>query len=245
MKAKVILIVVLALLIPLKIQAQDDAPSWPENPCWAYGDRLDPETGQCTFSTGLLMDIQYPPLPGFAAEIVQDFINRLQASMVRIFSEDFRPADDERTPWRLAIWYDSYEFSETIVSFNFRVWEGVGTHANAYFHTFIFDLENERMLTLDDLFREDVDLLETIVPLIQENLKEQFAGSNIDMDWLEGGTSHPYDYQNVVLTAEDMIFFFARGEIGPAILGSRQVNIPLSALNDILAPQFRTEEQTD
>ena len=236
MKTKVILIIVLALLSGLSVQAQDD-------PCMATGGFWDEETSRCTLTTGLSIEINYPPMTeSFASTIVQEFLNELQIAIVGMYAEVFDPVW-ERFPWALAVDFESYAFSETIISYNFSVYQYTGgAHGNTFFATFIFDLENERVLGFDDLFLEGVNPLETIAPIVQTSLEEQLADYDPDLEWIAEGTGmNPDNYLNVVVSEDSVIFFFPPYQVGPYAFGPQQVSVPLSELNGILAAPFRAE----
>lgn len=236
MKTKVILLVVLVVLSVLSVQAQDD-------PCMATGGFWDAETGRCTIASGVMIDISYPPMEAeFATTIVHDFLNELQSAIVGMYAEVYDPIW-ERFPWALTVTSETYEFSETITSVNFNVYQYTGgAHGNTFFATFIFDLENERVLGFDDLFLEGVNPLETLFPIVQASLEAQLADYDPDLQWIEDGTGlNPSNYLNVVVSEEALIFFFIPYQVGPYAFGPQQVSIPLSALNVILAPPFRAE----
>jgi hypothetical protein len=236
MKTKAILIALLVLLIVPSLQAQDD-------PCMATGGFWNEETGRCTISGGVTIDISYPPMEAeFASTIIQDFLNDLQSAIVGMYAEVYDPVW-EHFPWALAVDFESFDFSATITSLNFTVYQYTGgAHGNTFFATFIFDLENERVLGFDDLFLPGINPLETIYPIVQASLEEQLAEYGADVAWIADGTGmNPDNYQNVVVSADSLTFFFPPYQVGPYAFGPQQVSIPLADLSGILASPFRME----
>ncbi len=112
-------------------------------------------------------------------------------------------------PWSLFADYASYQFSERFFSLQFTIYTYTGgAHGNTVFRTFTFDAESAEEIDLESLFVEGVNHLETIYPLVQQDLVTQL-GNMTDSQWIQNGTGlNPENYQNFALTGEELIFFF-------------------------------------
>ncbi len=105
-----------------------------------------------------------------------------------------------------------------------------GPHPSTWYKTFTYDLARHRPLTFDTLFGPDErssDVLETIFPLVQRDLERQLG-------WraavLPGTGTDPAHYQNFAITDDELIFFFAPGELLPLASGATSARVARSAI---------------
>jgi hypothetical protein len=141
----------------------------------------------------------------------------------------------------LSIGYDEYRFSNDIISLLFTISDYTGgAHPNSYYRTFTFDLVEEHVLTLDDVFVNTADALSVISPLVQQNLLTQ-AGDMSDPTWIEQGTGFvPENYQNFAITPDELIFFFPPYQVAAYAAGPQEVHLPLEQIGSVLAAAFNS-----
>ncbi len=229
------LILVLGLLVSaIPVRAQEDA-------CFDRGGLWNEETGKCEFQTGLHIAITYPLEfvdDEFADITLTEFLNASRRDFLTNYS-DYGLEFNSFGNWELNITYTIYQYSEDIISIQFDIYEySGGAHGLSYFETFTFDLANQSVLTLGDLFQEEFDPLVTIAPIVQADLEAQL-GEMSDSQWIQDGTgSNINNYGNFVVTSDSLILLFPPYQVAAYAAGPQIVEIPLTDLQAILAPPF-------
>ena len=142
-------------------------------------------------------------------------------------------------PLALSIDYETFNFSEDVLSLKFTIYDYTGgAHGNTTFRTLTFDLAAGRELALGDLFQPGVDPLATVAPIVLADLQTQL-GDMTDASWLEMGTAPvPENYASWVLAEDALIFFFPPYQVAAYAAGPQTVTIPLSDLTFVLALEF-------
>jgi hypothetical protein len=215
-----------------------------EDQCFAKRGRWDAETEQCTLKGGIELNLDYPlelADGGFMEETIDAYLDDLQRGFITDFA-DSGLTDSVGYPWTLYVDYETFPVSPELVSLKFRVetYTG-GAHGIAAFKTFIFDLAENRLLTLDDLFLPDVDPLATVAPLVHDLALAQLdeMGGMSDADWIATGTEPlPENYQSYVLTDDSLVFFFPPYQLAAYAAGTQTISVPLSEIADALNPAF-------
>ncbi len=236
MKIRLLLLALLStLLLPgLGVAAQEDA-------CYAHYGLWDAETQTCSLTMGVQVSVNYPlELADFplAAGTIDSFIKTHQQNFVASYTPIF-DLPTFTNNWTLNINYELFQFSDTVRSVLFTLSDYTGgAHPNANFQTFTFDFANDRLLMLADVFVGGQIPWVDISTFVQVDLSEKM-GDMADLQWIADGTGeNPDNYQNWVLTADSIIFFFPPYQVAAYAAGMQQVEIPFSALHTLLAPPF-------
>jgi len=102
-----------------------------------------------------------------------------------------------------------------------------GAHPSTWFKAFNYNLGTNQPITFDNLFAPGVAPLDSIFPIVQRDLAHQNAlGAAI----LPSTGLDPSHYQNFAITDDQLIFYFAQGEMLPAVAGPTQVQVPRNAI---------------
>jgi len=110
-----------------------------------------------------------------------------------------------------------------------KVFEDLGgPRPSTSYKGFNYDLGAQKPITFDALFAPNSKPLDSIYPIVQREVGRQtgfgaaiLPGSGLD-------SSH---YQNFAITDDELIFYFAPGELLPAsIAGATQVHVPRNAV---------------
>jgi hypothetical protein len=208
--------------------------------CFEKGGNWDAQQQKCVIQTGIEIDIHYPleitQYP-FVEQTVDPFLNGLRSKYISDFAA-LGPDVWTPGPWGLHIDYEIFQFSPTMLSLKFTISDYTGgAHGNMYFQTYLFDLAQNRVLTLSDLFQPGADPLATLAPIVQQDLAAQM-GDFADTQWIQEGTSSLDAYVNFVVTPDSLIFFFPPYQVAAYAAGPQTVQIPLSQISGILAPPF-------
>lgn len=103
-----------------------------------------------------------------------------------------------------------------------------GPQPSTWYKSFNVDLASHKTITFETLFAPNSKPLDVIFPIVQRDLERQTgvptmlisAGSGMD-------AAH---YQNFAITNDEVIFYFAPGELLPMSAGATSVNVPRTAL---------------
>jgi hypothetical protein len=202
-------------------------------------------------------DLQYPSATPFSnssntsanTDAVQAMKNFTQTTLAT-FKKDgqfdtLTPADaqiqglDQNTKYALSDSYIPYSGSHTI-SYVFNIYEDtLGAHPNTYFHTFTFDTQSGKSLSLADMFVSGSDYLNRLSTLSRAVLTKQ-QGSDTDASMITGGTtSTAENFQNFVIDGNYFVIIFPPYQVGAYSLGTQTVRIPLTDLKSELKPEYQ------
>jgi len=102
-----------------------------------------------------------------------------------------------------------------------------GTHPSIWYKAFNYNLGAKQAITFDNLFAPGTTPLDSIFPLVQRDLEHQTPlGAAI----LPSTGLDPSHYQNFAITDDQLIFYFAPGEMLPAIVGPAQAQVPRNTI---------------
>ncbi|WP_301148599.1 esterase [Mycobacterium simiae] len=102
-----------------------------------------------------------------------------------------------------------------------------GSHTSTWYKSFNYNLGTKQPITFDTLFAPNTSPLDAIFPLVQRDLDRQNAfGAAI----LPSSGRDPAHYQNFAITDDQLIFYFAPGELLPAFAGAKQAQVPRNAI---------------
>jgi hypothetical protein len=115
----------------------------------------------------------------------------------------------------------------------FEVYQNVGgAHPQTWFKAFNYDLARQAPVTLDTLFKPGARPLDTIYPVVEEQLQRQ---TGVDQAISPADGTNPQKYQNFAITDDAVIFFFGQGELLPEAAGATQASVPRAQLAPLLA----------
>jgi Protein of unknown function (DUF3298) len=102
-----------------------------------------------------------------------------------------------------------------------------GAHPSNWYKAFNVNLATRQPITFDNLFAPGSTPLDTIFPLVQRDLERQTALGSAILPSTGLDSSH---YQNFAITDDQLIFYFAQGEMLPAVAGAAQAAVPRNAI---------------
>ena len=117
-------------------------------------------------------------------------------------------------------------------------------HPNRRTASFNFDLEQERVIVLKDLFVNDTPYLDRLASTTIAQLKKQPDAhgemTDYDEDWLQGGAGpDERNYHTVSIAPEGLYVTFDPYDIGPYSGGSSEVLLTYDQLGEIISPQLK------
>ena len=103
-----------------------------------------------------------------------------------------------------------------------------GAHPSTWYKAFNYNLGTNQPITFDNLFAPGATPLDSIFPLVQRDLERQ---NPLGAAILPSTGLDPSHYQNFAITDDEVIFYFAPGELlPPTIAGASQVHVPRNAI---------------
>lgn len=102
-----------------------------------------------------------------------------------------------------------------------------GAHPSTWYKAFNYNLGAKRPIAFDNLFAPNTTPLDAIFPIVQRDLERQ---NPLGVAILPSTGHDPSHYQNFAITDDQLIFYFAPGEILPALAGPLQAQVPRNAI---------------
>src|SRR5664279_4660361 len=208
-----------------------------DDACLQKGGMID-DKGKCMLTIDAKISVDYPldlaqqyPL---VASTIDPFIKTAKDEYFQTVSADFSPAPG---PYEEDITYETFKHSDSIFTLVFTVYEFTGgAHGYTNTTTYTFDLKNNKLLTLDDIFTNTADALAIIEPIVQATVKAAVGEMN-QQDMLDAGTgTDPNNYQDFSLDGDTITFYFPPYQVAPYAAGVQKVTIPFSQLSSVLKP---------
>lgn len=103
-----------------------------------------------------------------------------------------------------------------------------GPQPSTWYQSFNYDLATRKPITFETLFAPNSKPLEAIFPVVQRDLERQTGVPAILIS--SGSGMDPMHYQNFAITNDEVIFYFAPGELLPMSAGATSVKVPRTAI---------------
>lgn len=170
--------------------------------------------------------------PETSFSILNDNINNLVKDYVTAFKTEVNSLQDAPRKSELSINFDSYEYKDYISYAFYTTSDVLKAHPDYYIDTINYDIKNNKIITIDDLVKENPNILNVLSKYTYEKLLEE---PNIkeygDLILLKNGTSPKKEnFRNFVFTTTGLIIFFEKYSVGPYVLGEFSVNVPYNKL---------------
>lgn len=202
------------------------------------------------------IEAEFPSVTPLPAEQNEDAIARMRtfiedeiaqfkdnADLDTLSPEDapFIGLDGERK-YALGFEYETYTGQNT-VSYVYMVYEDtLGAHPNSYFRTFTFNRSSGELLSLGDLFRPGTEYLEALSARTRAEIPvyvQEQAGALPDIEYVKSGTEPTAEnFQNFYIEGRFLVIAFPPYQVGPYVLGSISIPLPLSSFKDILRSEY-------
>lgn len=212
-----------------------------EEACYAKNGIWNADETRCEMQSGVTVNVVYPMElvgTGIAEATTDHFLNETRTLFIQSYTPDWSlPAYANH--WSQTITYELFHFSSDVVTVKFAVsYYTGGAHPNLDFQTFTFDLAQQKMLALEDIFQDGVNPWPALVPMVQADVAAQL-GEAADAQWVQQGTAeNPDNYRNWALTPDALVFFFPPYQVVAYAYGPVTVEIPLTAISRLLKPEF-------
>jgi hypothetical protein len=102
-----------------------------------------------------------------------------------------------------------------------------GARPSTWYKAFNYNLGAKQLITFDTLFAPGTTPLDSIFPLVQRDLERQ---NPLGAAILPSTGHDPSHYQNFAVTDDQLIFYFAPGEMLPGFAGPAQAQVARNAI---------------
>jgi Protein of unknown function (DUF3298) len=176
-----------------------------------------------TYTLDMKFPLDYPD-----EQALTDYLSQNRDGFVNV-AQTSGPRD---VPYQMEVTSEQYHSGQPpggTRSVVVKVFEDLGgPRPSTSYKGFNYDLGAQNTITFDTLFAPNSKPLDSIYPIVQREVGRQtgfgaaiLPGSGLD-------SSH---YQNFAITDDELIFYFAPGELLPAsIAGAIQVHVPRNAV---------------
>lgn len=189
------------------------------------------------------IDIKYPYLGAVSNGQVNIDLNNFINNIVTGFKNRVSAEDAWTGENTFKLYYEPYEVNDKYVSLRIDTLEyNGGAHGFMATNVFNYDLQNNKIISLDDVFDSSKDYLnkisnKSIEYLLKINEKDNFS----EKEWIEEGAKADKNiYSIFIFNNYAITFYFDQYQVAPYAAGRQQVILPFSAIKDILKNEFVT-----
>lgn len=126
--------------------------------------------------------------------------------------------------YSLIILYDTYEY-ENYISYIFRIEDYIGgAHPNHRIYTVVYDIKNNKIITINDLINYNQNILSIFSKTSREKLKNNNKITSSTMLY-EGTKPKIENFTNFVFSKNGIILFFPQYQVAPYSQGEFNVII--------------------
>jgi hypothetical protein len=158
---------------------------------------------------------------------ITDFITQNRDGFINVAQT---PGSRE-TPYQMEVTADQYRSGQPpngTQSVVLKVFEDLGgPRPSTFYKSFNYDLGRGQPVTFDTLFAPGSKPLDAIYPIVQRDVRRQ---NGLAATIAPGTGLDPGHYQNFGITDDELIFYFAPGELLPSSAGASQVRVPRNAI---------------
>jgi hypothetical protein len=204
-----------------------------DSPCATLGGDVEGEQ-TChvhAATTNYTLDMRFP-LDYADEQALIDYISQNRDGFVSVAQTSSQTSGTRDVPFQMEVTFQEYHSGQPpggTQSVVIKVFEDLGgPRPSTSYKGFNYDLGSHQPITFDTLFAPNSKPLDSIFPIVQREMGRQtgfgaaiLPGSGLD-------SSH---YQNFGITDDELIFYFAPGELlPPTIAGATQVHVARNAI---------------
>lgn len=116
-----------------------------------------------------------------------------------------------------------------------------GAHGIEVPVTFTFDRTTGKQLVLKDLFVPEANYLERLSMIARAELPKIIGEYAVPEFIIDGTERSDENFSRFYFEGDRLVFLFPPYQVAPYVVGTVELSIPLTQLDDILKPEFRSE----
>lgn len=176
------------------------------------------------------------------ADIANTEIGQYMDGAVKTFKDEFfsakkeGPASALANQWKLTMRYDVPYQSQALLSLRLTLQRDTGgAHSSGEVKTFAVDLQNKKILALDDILLSDVSLKILSDKVITDLNRRSIS----DPEWIAAGAgAQKKNYQHWYFTAKGLTVVFPPYKVAPYSQGIQEVSIPSAELSSMIKSEY-------
>jgi len=188
------------------------------------------------------IEAMYPSVGAVENGSVNIEISNFVENIISSFKERMATADAWKGENTFKIIYDPFEINSDFISIRFEISEyNGGAHPFTVSKTFNYDLKNNKIISLSDLFSSGYinSLSERSIQYLLKINKED--GFSDEVAIRDGASAKEENYSSFTINKETIVFYFDEDQVAPYVSGRQEVVFPLSSLKDILKTEAISE----
>ncbi|MGO8966603.1 esterase [Mycobacterium sp.] len=179
-----------------------------------------------TYMLDMTFPVDYPD-----EQALTDFISQNRDGFVSVAQTSSQTSGPRDVPYQMEVTSEQYHSGRLpggTRSVVLKVFEDLGgPRPSTFYKGFNYDLGAQKAITFDTLFAPNAKPLDSIYPIVQREVGRQTGLGNAILPGSGLDASH---YQNFAITDDELIFYFAPGELLPSLAGTSQVHVPRNAV---------------
>lgn len=202
-----------------------------DSACMSLGGQLQDEQ-TChvlTNAPSYTLDMTFPT--DYPDPSLTDFLTQNRDGFVSVAQTSSQTSGPRDVPYQMEVTSEQYHSGQPPAgtrSVVLKVFEDLGgPRPSTFYKSFNWDLAAQKAITFDTLFAPNTKPLDAIYPIVQREVGRQ---TGLGAAILPGAGLDPTHYQDFAITDDELIFYFAPGELLPSLAGASQVHVPRNAI---------------
>jgi Protein of unknown function (DUF3298) len=180
-----------------------------------------------TYMLDMKFPVDYPD-----EQALTDYISQNRDGFVSVAQTSSQTSGTREVPYQMEVTSEQYHSGQPpggTRSVVLKVFEDLGgPRPSTSYKGFNYDLGAQKAITFDTLFAPNSKPLDSIYPIVQREVGRQ---TGLGAAILPGSGLDSSHYQNFAVTDDELIFYFAPGELlPPSIAAATQVHVPRNAI---------------
>jgi hypothetical protein len=202
-----------------------------DSACTSLGGELQDEqtchvrTSTASYMLSMTFPIDYPD------QSLTDFLSQNRDGFVNVAQTSSQTSGPRDVPYQMEVTSEQYHSGQPPAgtrSVVLKVFEDLGgPRASTFYKSFNWDVAGQKAISFDTLFAPNAKPLDAIYPIVQREVGKQ---TGLGAAILPGSGLDASHYQNFAITDDELIFYFAPGELLPSLAGASQVHVPRNAV---------------
>jgi hypothetical protein len=202
-----------------------------DSACTSLGGELQDEqtchehTSTPSYTLNMTFPTDYPD------QSLTDFLTQNRDGFVSVAQTSSQTSGPRDVPYQMEVTSEQYRSGQPPAgtrSVILKVFEDLGgPRPSTFYKSFDWDVAGQKAITFDTLFAPNTKPLDAIYPIVQREVGKQ---TGLGAAILPGSGLDASHYQNFAITDDELIFYFAPGELLPSLAGASQVHVPRNAV---------------
>src|SRR6202046_1266985 len=179
-----------------------------------------------TYMLDVTFPVDYPD-----EQALTDYLSQNRDGFVNVAQTSSQTSGSRDVPYQMDVTSEQFHSGQPpggTRSVVLKVFEDLGgPRPSTFYKGFNYDVAGQKAITFDTLFAPNTKPLNAIYPIVQREVGKQ---TGLGAAILPGSGLDVTHYQNFAITDDELIFYFAPGELLPSLAGASQVHVPRNAI---------------